>query len=92
MQFEQRVRLARRKTGLSPPVNYFYWPFSGGASFVHHLCYLCLVFVMLLRLLITALWSPEGKGLAFWLLFVMFMCYFPFGILGQACCLICIDS
>ena len=26
-----------------------------------HLCYLCLVFVMLLRLFIAALWSPAGK-------------------------------
>ena len=38
-----------------------------------HLCYLCLVFVMLSCLLIAALWSPEGKGLASWLLFVMFI-------------------
>ena len=37
-----------------------------------HLCYLCLVLVMLLRRFIAALWSPEGKGLASWLLFVMF--------------------
>ena len=36
-----------------------------------HLCYLCLVFVMLLRLFIAALWSPGGKGLTSWLLFVM---------------------
>ena len=36
-----------------------------------HLCYLCLVFAMLSRLFIAALWSPEGKGLASWLLFVM---------------------
>ena len=38
-----------------------------------HLCYLCLVFVMLLRLFIAALWSPEGKGLTSWHLFVMFI-------------------
>ena len=37
--------------------------FQGGSSFVDHFCYLCLVFVMLLRLFIAALWSPEGKGL-----------------------------
>ena len=37
------------------------------------LCYQCLVFVMLLRLLIAALWSPEGKGLASWFLFVIFI-------------------
>ena len=52
---ELRMRLARRKTGLSPPVKYFYLPFEGGTSFVDHLCYLCLVFVMLSRLFITIL-------------------------------------
>ena len=36
-----------------------------------HLCYLCHGFVMLSRLFIAALWSPEGKGLASWLVFVM---------------------
>ena len=39
-----------------------------------HLCYLCLVFVMLSRLFIAALWSPAGKGLTSWVLFVMFNC------------------
>ena len=51
-----------------------------------YLCYLCLVFVMILRLFIAALWSPAGKGLTFWFLFVMFNCVFvtfPSGILGQ---------
>ena len=37
-----------------------------------HLYYLCLVFVMLSRLFIAALWSPAGKGLTSWLLFVIF--------------------
>ena len=37
-----------------------------------NLWYLCLVFVMLLRLFIAALWSPEGNGLTSGLLFVMF--------------------
>ena len=36
-----------------------------------HLCYLWLAFVMLSRLFIAALWSPEGKGLTSWLLLVM---------------------
>ena len=36
-----------------------------------HLCYLCLVFVMLSCLFITALWSPEENVLTSWLLFVM---------------------
>ena len=51
-----------------------------------HLFYLCLVFVMLLRLFIAALWSPAGKGLTSWLSVVMFNCVFvtfPCGILGQ---------
>ena len=38
-----------------------------------HLCYLCLVFVLLSLLFFAALWSPEGKGLIAWLLFVMFI-------------------
>ena len=48
-----------------------------------HLCYLCLVFVMLLHLYIAALWSSAGKGLTFCLLFVMSFCdfvTFPYGI------------
>ena len=51
-----------------------------------HLCYLCLVFVMLSHLFIAALWSPAGKGLTYWLWLVMFNCVFvtfPCGILGQ---------
>ena len=39
---------------------------------------------MLLHLFIAALWSPEGKGLTVWLLFVMFIVTFvtiTFGIL-----------
>ena len=43
---------------------------------MNHLCYLCLVFVMLLCLFIAALWSPEGKELTSWLLFVMFIVFF----------------
>ena len=51
-----------------------------------HLCYVCLVFVMLWRLFIAALWSPAGKGLTSLLLFAAFNCVFatfPCGILGQ---------
>ena len=46
----------------------------------------CLVFFMLSLLFIAALWSPAGKRLTSWLLFVMFNCAFfafPCGILGQ---------
>ena len=70
---ELRVRLARRETDISPPVKHFYSPFQGGTSFVDHLCYLCLVFVMLSHLFVAALWSPEVKGLTSWPLFVMFI-------------------
>ena len=50
-----------------------------------HLCYLCLVIVMLLRLFLAALWSPAGNRLTSWLLFVMHCDFvtFPCGILGQ---------
>ena len=60
-----------------------------------HLCYLCLVFVMLSRLFITALRSPAGKGLTSWSLFVMLNCVFvtfQCGILGQVWYLIVSSS
>ena len=38
-------------------------------------CALCLVFLMLLRLFIAALWSPAGKGLTSWVLLVMFIVF-----------------
>ena len=49
-----------------------------------HLCYLCVS-----RLFIAALWSPAGKGLTSWLLFVMFNCvlWYP----GSGVVLDCID-
>ena len=50
------------------------------------LCYICLVFVMILRLAIAAFWLPVGKWLSSWLSFVMLNCVFvtfPSGILGQ---------
>ena len=56
-----------------------------------HFCYLYLVFVMIFRLFIGALWSPAGKGLTSWLSFIMlnlvfvtFLC----DILDQLWCLI----
>ena len=42
---------------------------------MYHLCFLCLVFLMLWRLFIVALWSPAGKGLTSWLLLVMFIAF-----------------
>ena len=50
------------------------------------------MFAMLSHLFIATLWSPEGKGLISWLLFVMliviFFFTFLFGILGQVCHLV----
>ena len=41
------------------------------------LCFLCLVFAMPCACLSTcALWSPTGKGLTFWLSFVVCYCEF----------------
>ena len=66
------MRLACREAGLSPPVKYFTDRFKA-ILFFDHLCYLCIVFCMLSRLFIAALWSPEWKELTSWLLFVMFI-------------------
>ena len=72
---ELRVRLVHRSTALSPPVKYFYWPFQGGASFVDHFWYFCLVLLCLYApLFVDALWLPAGKGLTSWLSFVMSNC------------------
>ena len=38
-----------------------------------HLCYVCILFAMLSRLSIAALWSSEGKGLTSRLFFVMYI-------------------
>ena len=40
-----------------------------------HLCFLCLVSLMLSHLFIAALWSPAGKGLTSYLLLVMFIVF-----------------
>ena len=73
-------------TGSGPPwkslkyrvsVNYFYWPFQGGTSFVDHLCYFWLCFLYSREcLIIVALWSPAGKELTSWLSFVKLNCEF----------------
>ena len=51
-----------------------------------HLCFLCLVFLMLSRLFIATLWSPAGKGLTSLALVGDVCCIFvtfPCGFLGQ---------
>ena len=56
--------------------------------------FLCVVFLMLSRLFIAALWSPAGKGLTHWLLLVTFIvfCYFPMWYPGSDVVLDCIVS
>ena len=62
---------------------------------MEHLCYFCLVLLCFhARLFVNALWSPAGKGLTYWLLFVMSNCdvvTFPLGS-GSGVLLDCIDS
>ena len=45
--------------------------------------HLSLVFLMLLRLFIVALWSPAGKGLIYWLLLVMFIVFLLLSHVGS---------
>ena len=61
-----------------PSSKIFYWPFPGGTSFVDLLCVFSVFCLLCLcdRLFIDALWSPAGKGLAFWLSFVVYNCEF----------------
>ena len=63
-------------------------------TFVDQLCFLCLVFLMLSRPFIAALWSPAGKGLTSLLLLVMFIYfyYFPIWYPGSGVALDCIVS
>ena len=51
---------------------------------MYNLCYFSLVFFMLSRLFIAALWSPAGIGLTSWLFFAMFNCVF----VAFLCCIL----
>ena len=55
---------------------YFYWPFQGGPSFVDHLFYIVLMSCVCHAFASVhfCMWSPAGKGLTSWLLYVMFNC------------------
>ena len=73
-----------KSSDLTVPRRYF---FCG--SFV----FLCLMFLMRLRLFIAALWSPAWKGLVSWLLlmmFIVFFCYFTVWYPGSGVVLDCI--
>ena len=80
-----RVKLAPLNW-IRPASKIFLLTVPTGTSLVDQLCSICRVFVKILRLFIAALWSPAGKGLTSWFLFVMFNCVFvtfPCAILGQ---------
>ena len=68
----------------------------GGTSFVDHLCYLCLVFFMLSRLFIAALWSvtcwERADLLALVCDVLSCFCHFPMWYPGSGVVLGCIDS
>ena len=73
---------------LKPSSKIFYWPFQGGASFVDHLCYFCIVLLCFhARLFVDALWSTVGKGLTSWLSIVMCICdVFTFQLVSWVRC------
>ena len=78
----------RRETGLSPPVKYFTDRSKAVLLLWILYVFFCLVCLLCLcvHLFICALWSPAGKGLAFWLSFVVpncEFCHIPIGILGR---------
>ena len=62
------MRLAHRKTGLSPPVKY-YTDFQGGTSFVDILCvFFCFAFAMPLCVSIYLLGKDWPLGSRLWFL------------------------
>ena len=75
-----------------PSSKIFYWPFQGGASFVDHLCYFCLVLLCFhARLFVDALWFTCWERAGLLALFCddyLWRCHFPISILGQVWCLI----
>ena len=74
---ELKVRLARRDTGLSPPVKHF----TDRSKAVLLLLIIYVISDLFLlcfraRLFIDAMWSPAGKVLTSWLSFVVSYCEF----------------
>ena len=69
------VRLVRRETGLSPPINYF-TDHSKAVLLLWIIYVISILFLLCFRarLFVDALWSPVGKGLTSWLSFVMSNC------------------
>ena len=72
-----KVRLAPRKTGLSPPVKYFTDRSKAILLFwIFYVFYVLRLLCLCACLFICALWSPAGKGLTSWLSFVVSNCEF----------------
>ena len=76
-------------------MTFMLWSLKGmsefwGESFVDHLCFLCLVFLMLSRLFIAALWSADLLALVgdSYCIFVYFPMWYP----GSGVVLDCIFS
>ena len=88
------MRLARHETGLSPPVKYF-TDRSKAVVLLLIIYVISVLFLLRFRAcrFIDALWSPAGKGLTSWHLFVMSNCkvslfhWYP----GSCVMLDCID-
>ena len=83
---ELRVRFAPLNR-FKPSSKIFYWPFQGGTSFVDLLCYcsvLCLqYFVRVCLYVLCGHLLGKGWPLGYRLWCLLWVCHFPFGILGQ---------
>ena len=90
---ELRVKLVRRKTGLSQSVKYF-TDHSKAVPLLWIIYVISVLFWLCFcaRLFIDALWSHVGKGLTSWLSFVMSMCKVVAYPLVACFMLDCIDS
>ena len=90
---ELRVRLVP-KNRFKPSSKIFLLTVPRRYFFCGSFVVLCLVFLMLSRLFIAALWSPDGKGLTSWLLmvFLLYFYYFPMWYPGSGVVLDCIVS
>ena len=70
-----KVEVVAPLNRFKPSSKFFYWPFQGGASFLDHLCYFCLVLLCFhARLFVDALVSSARKELTSWFSFVMYKC------------------
>ena len=72
----------------------YYWPFQAGTFFVDHLCYLCLVFVVLSVCSLLPCGHLKGNGwpLGSCLWCLLWFCYWTNWYSGTGVVLACIDS